>query len=68
MKQALVYHPNKNQDKTTEEMNLCADKYEELQTNMQSINEAYNCLIGVTAEGYLGRVLYDQKYDLIISS
>ena len=56
------------QEKTTEQKKVYAQNYEELQTKMNYTKEAYNCMMGATAQGCLGRVLYDPKCDLIIIS
>ena len=60
-----MYHPDKNMDKSIEERMSTSNKFKEAQAIMNKAKEAYNCFIGITAQRCSGRMIYDQKYDLV---
>ena len=48
--QFLLYHSDKNQDKTAEENVNTDQQYRETQETMEKVREAYNCFTGVSNE------------------
>ena len=67
-RQALLHHPDKNMNKTSEEIQSSNQMFQDTKDSFDKVREAYNCFTGITSEGCSGRMLYDQKCDLVIVS